>query len=226
MMMTSPPVKAAFMPGDAPEDCALCPRLVAFRRENIEKYPTFYNGPVPSFGDPDHEVLIVGLAPGMKGANQTARPFTGDYAGDLLFATLAKFGYARGIYGASAGDGLTLTNILITNAVRCVPPQNKTIAEEEHNCRPFLINRITASSRLRMILALGLVAHNAVLRAFNRKKSGFKFSHGAIHSLGGDFGREITLIDSYHCSRYNVNTRRLTTEMFEDIFQKIENFLK
>ncbi len=225
-MITSSPVKVAIMPGDAPEDCTLCPRLVAFRRKNIKKYPGFYNGPVPSFGDIDHEVLIVGLAPGMKGANQTARPFTGDYAGDLLFATLSKFGYTNGTYAAKAGDGLTLNNILITNAVRCVPPQNKTIAEEEHNCRPFLINRITGSGRLKIILALGLVAHNAVLRTFDQKLSAFKFAHGAMHSLGNDFGREISLIDSYHCSRYNVNTKRLTAEMFEDIFQKIEKFLQ
>jgi len=210
---------------DAPANCALCPRLVAFRRENRQKYPQFHNGPVPSFGDAHHELLIVGLAPGLKGANQTARPFTGDYAGDLLYATLTKFGYAKGTYRAVADDGLILKNCLITNAVRCVPPQNKTIAEEENNCRPFLINQIRNAPRLRIILALGLVAHKAVLTTFGKKKSAFKFAHGARHSLGDDFAREITLINSYHCSRYNTNTGRLTTEMFEDVFRKIAAFL-
>lgn len=214
------------MAGDAPEDCLLCPRLVAFRMENRQKYPGFYNGPVPSFGDPDPELLIVGLAPGLKGANQTARPFTGDYAGDLLYATLAKFGYTKGSYGAIASDGLTLRNILITNAVRCVPPQNKTIAEEDNNCRPFLINQIKNSPRLKIILALGGVAHKSVLTTFGKKKSAFKFAHNAQHALGSEMGKAITLIDSYHCSRYNTNTGRLTTEMFEDVFQKIESFLK
>lgn len=224
--MSANPVKAAFMSGDAPQDCALCPRLVAFRAENRQKYPDFYNGPVPSFGDANHELLIVGLAPGLKGANQTARPFTGDYAGDLLYATLKKFGYTKGNYRAVASDGLSLNNILITNAVRCVPPQNKTIAEEDNNCRPFLINQIKKSPRLKIILALGGVAHRSVLTTFGKKKSAFKFAHGALHPLGDDFGREITLIDSYHCSRYNTNTGRLTVPMFEDVFQKIEDFLK
>lgn len=224
--MTIAPVKAVLMPGDAPINCALCPRLVAFRMDNQKKYPEFYNGPVPSFGDPDHELLIVGLAPGLKGANQTARPFTGDYAGDLLYATLSKFELAKGTYGAVASDGLTLNNSLITNAVRCVPPQNKTIAEEENNCRPFLVNQIRNAPRLKIILALGLVAHKAVLTTFDKKKSAFKFAHGALHSLGNDMGKDITLIDSYHCSRYNTNTGRLTTEMFEDIFHKIGDFLK
>lgn len=224
--MTTKTVKAAFMPGDAPENCTLCPRLVAFRTENKKKYPDFYNGPVPSFGDEDPELLIVGLAPGLKGANQTARPFTGDYAGDLLFATLEKFGYTKGTYGSVASDGLTLHNILITNAVRCVPPQNKTIAEEDNNCRPFLINQIKNAPRLKMILALGGVAHRSILTTFAKQKSAFKFGHGALHPLGDDFGKEITLIDSYHCSRYNTNTGRLTTAMFEDVFQMIKDFLK
>ncbi len=224
--MTDNPVKAALMSGDAPEDCVLCPRLVAFRKENKQKYPHFYNGPVPSFGDSNPEILIVGLAPGLKGANQTARPFTGDYAGDLLFATLTKFGFATGTYRAHASDGLTLHNILISNAVRCVPPQNKTIAEEENNCRPFLINQIKNYPRLKLILALGGVAHKSVLTTFGKKKSAFKFAHNAIHSLGNNFGKDITLIDSYHCSRYNTNTGRLTVSMFEDVFHKIDEFLK
>ena len=216
-----------FMPGDAPEGCTLCPRLTAFRAENRKKYPSFYNGPVPSFGDADPELLIVGLAPGMKGANQTARPFTGDYAGDLLYATLAKFGYCRGTYQTMGNDGLTLKNVLITNAVRCVPPQNKTIAEEENNCRHFLINQINNSGRLKIILALGLVAHKSVLTTFGLKKSAFKFAHNALHPLGNVIGgKDITLINSYHCSRYNTNTRRLTVDMFEDVFRKIQDFLK
>ncbi len=225
--MTQKAVNPVFMPGDAPEDCTLCPRLTAFRAENRKKYPAFYNGPVPSFGDADPELLIVGLAPGMKGANQTARPFTGDYAGDLLYATLAKFGYTRGTYQTMGNDGLTLKDVLITNAVRCVPPQNKTIAEEENNCRPFLINQIKNSGRLKIILALGLVAHKSVLTTFGLKKSAFKFAHNALHPLGNVIGdKDITLIDSYHCSRYNTNTRRLTVDMFEDVFRKIQDFLK
>lgn len=224
--MTASAVKTLPLPGDAPVDCALCPRLVAFREENQQKYPAFYNAPVPSFGDPDHELLIVGLAPGLKGANQTARPFTGDYAGDLLYATLIKFGLATGTYLGVADDGLTLKNCLITNAVRCVPPQNKTIAEEENNCRPFLIEQIKTAPRLKIILALGLVAHKAVLTTFGKKKSAFKFAHGALHPLGNDMGKDITMINSYHCSRYNTNTGRLTTEMFEDVFRKIDVFLK
>jgi len=223
--MTNSPVKAVFLPGDAPENCTLCPRLVAFRAENKIKYPDFYNGPVPSFGDPNHELLIVGLAPGMKGANQTARPFTGDYAGDLLYATLAKFGYTQGTYKSVASDGLTLNRVLITNAVRCVPPQNKTIAEEDNNCRPFLINQVKNSARLKVILALGLVAHKSILTTFGKQKSAFKFAHGAQHDLGHHFDKDITLVDSYHCSRYNTNTGRLTTEMFEDVFQIIEGIL-
>lgn len=224
--MTVSAASIAPLPGDAPIDCVLCPRLVAFREENQIKHPTFYNAPVPSFGDPDHELLIVGLAPGLKGANQTARPFTGDYAGDLLYATLIKFGLATGTYLGVADDGLTLKNCLITNAVRCVPPQNKTIAEEENNCRPFLIDQIKTAPRLKIILSLGLVAHKAVLTTFDKKKSAFKFAHGALHPLGDDMGKDITMINSYHCSRYNTNTGRLTTEMFEDIFQKIDIFLK
>ncbi|MCF8475184.1 MAG: uracil-DNA glycosylase [Emcibacter sp.] len=214
------------MTTDAPLNCALCPRLVEFRVENKNKYPHYFNAPVPSFGDNNHEILIVGLAPGLKGANQTGRPFTGDYAGDLLYATLTKFGYTEGAYGANAHDGLILKNVLITNAVRCVPPQNKTTTEEENNCRPFLIRQIKSASRLKLILVLGLVAHNAVLTTFQKKKSAFKFSHGAVHNLGNEMGKNITLIDSYHCSRYNTNTGRLTQDMFEDVFQKINSFFK
>ncbi|NOZ43501.1 MAG: uracil-DNA glycosylase [Alphaproteobacteria bacterium] len=223
------------LPYDAPQDCALCPRLVAFRTENRKKYPDFHNNPVPSLGESDPELLIVGLAPGLKGANRTAQPFTGDFAGNFLFAALTKFGRATGYDRTGtgdtliaddtliAGDTLILKDTLITNAVRCVPPQNKTIAAEEHNCRPFLINQISNLPRLKIILALGLVAHNAVLTSYGKKKSACRFAHGATHLLDEDSA--ITLIDSYHCSRYNINTRRLTTAMFEDVFHRIDTLL-
>ncbi|WP_339860891.1 uracil-DNA glycosylase [Paremcibacter congregatus] len=224
--MTPAPVKASFSPVDAPENCALCPRLVAFRHQNQEKYPTFFNKPVPSFGDPDPELLIVGLAPGLQGANKTGRPFTGDASGDLLFATLEKYRYMEGTFLSRADDNVKLHNTLITNAVRCVPPQNKTTAAEEANCRPFLINQISRPEKLKIILALGLVAHNAVLSTFGKTRAPYKFTHGALHDMGDCLsGTPITLIDSYHCSRYNTNTGRLTEQMFEQVFQTIGNLL-
>ncbi|MFC7050268.1 uracil-DNA glycosylase [Emcibacter nanhaiensis] len=204
--------------GEAPRDCMLCPRLVEFRQENQEKFPDYFNGAVPSFGDRDCELLVVGLAPGLHGANRTGRPFTGDYAGDLLYPTLVKFGFAAGNYGQEIDDGLTLNRAMITNAVRCVPPQNKPTTTEEKTCRPFLVEQIDSLSNVRVLLALGLVAHNAVLTTFGVKKSAYKFAHGARHQLND----KICLIDSYHCSRYNTNTGRLTTEMFEDVFRLIE----
>ncbi len=210
------------LPGNAPLNCVLCPRLVDFRNQNIEKFPDFFNGPVPAFGASNAELLIVGLAPGLKGANRTGRPFTGDYAGDLLYPTLIKFGFAKGTYGSSIDDGLTLDRAIITNAVRCVPPQNKTIGEEERNCRPYLIEQIEKLPTIRLILALGLVAHNAVLSTYGEKKSAFKFGHNKTHELSNG----LMLIDSYHCSRYNTNTGRLTTEMFEAVFETIVAKLK
>ncbi|WP_417317542.1 uracil-DNA glycosylase [Emcibacter sp.] len=203
--------------GEAPRDCTLCPRLVEFRQENQQKFQDYFNGAVPSFGDRNCELLVVGLAPGLHGANQTGRPFTGDYAGDLLYPTLIKFGFAEGSYGARPDDGLVLKRAMITNAVRCVPPQNKPTPAEEKTCRPFLVEQIDSLPRVKVLLALGLVAHNAVLTTFGVKKSAHKFAHGAIHRLRDD----LCLIDSYHCSRYNTNTRRLTTEMFEDVFRLI-----
>jgi len=194
-------------------DCALCPRLVAYRKDNQAAYPAFHNAPVPSFGDLDARLLIVGLAPGLKGANQTGRPFTGDYAGDLLYATLLKFGLAEGSYGAKADDGLRLKDCRITNAVRCVPPQNKVIGAETKACRPFLVSEIESMPNLTHVLALGAVAHSAVLATLGVKQSAAKFGHGAAHALPG-----LILVDSYHCSRYNTNTGRLTTEMFEGVF--------
>lgn len=210
------------LPGNAPLNCKMCPRLVAFRKENIEKFPDFFNGPVPAFGTLDAELLIVGLAPGLKGANRTGRPFTGDHAGDLLYPTLLKFGFAAGTYSSSIDDGLSMHKAIITNAVRCVPPQNKTIGEEENNCRPFLIEQIEKLPTIKIILALGGVAHKAVLTTYNEKKSAFKFAHNQIHTLSNG----LKLIDSYHCSRYNTNTGRLTTEMFEDVFKNIKQHLK
>lgn len=198
-------------------DCGLCPRLVEFRQANRRALPDGHNAPVPSFGSLDAALLIVGLAPGLHGANFTGRPFTGDWAGDLLYATLLKFGLAEGTYGESADDGLVLRDCRITNAVRCVPPENKPTPAEQSQCRPFLAAEIAAMPRLRTVLALGSVAHGTVLAALGLKKSAAPFIHGRQHRLSGG----LTLVDSYHCSRYNTNTRRLTTEMFESVFAEI-----
>ncbi len=195
-------------------DCRLCPRLAAFRDANRARHPGFHNAPVASFGPLEARLLIVGLAPGLKGANQTGRPFTGDYAGDLLYATLEKFGLTRGVYGRHAGDGLTLVDCRITNAVRCVPPENKPTTEESRTCRPFLAAELAALPRLEIVLALGTLAHGEVLAARGLRKSHCRFGHGALHELPGG----LLLADSYHCSRYNTNTGRLTVEMFEAVF--------
>jgi len=203
-------------------DCGLCPRLVEYRLENCRSYPDFHNAPVESFGGIGSELLIVGLAPGVKGANQTGRPFTGDYAGDLLYATLLKFGFAHGRYGARSDDGLTLQNCRITNAVKCVPPQNKPIGSEVNACRAFLIDEIKAMTSLKVLFALGGLAHGAILSTFGERKSAFKFAHNAVHEL--ECG--LLLVNSYHCSRYNTNTGRLTTEMFEDVFATVRQRLK
>ncbi|MBL4748582.1 MAG: uracil-DNA glycosylase [Magnetovibrio sp.] len=198
-------------------DCALCPRLVDFRVRNQAKFPGFHNGPVKSFGPLNAKTLIVGLAPGLKGANCTGRPFTGDGAGELLYPTLIKFNLAKGHYKAAADDGLTLTTCRITNAVRCVPPENKVIGAETTACSSFLVAEITAMKNLTTIVSLGLVSHNAVLKAFGYKLSAYKFVHGAQHDL--DNG--LVLADSYHCTRYNTNTGRLTPQMFEDVFKAL-----
>lgn len=195
-------------------DCTKCPRLVDFRAENRRNYPDFHNAPVPAFGALDARLLIVGLAPGLKGANRTGRPFTGDYAGDLLYRTLQDFGLAEGVYERRADDGLRLVDCRITNAVRCVPPQNKPTTEEIRTCRGFLAAEIAAMSRLEVVLALGAVAHGAVLAALNLRRNGYPFAHGAAHSLPNG----LILTDSYHCSRYNTNTGRLTDEMFQTVF--------
>jgi uracil-DNA glycosylase family 4 len=206
---------------EPPYDCPHCPRLVAFHEENRAKYPDWHNGPVESFGDPEARLLIVGLAPGLQGANKTARPFTGDYAGDLLYATLAKFGFTQGTYDARPDDGLTLHDAMITNAVRCVPPQNKPTTAEIHTCRAFLIGRIKALPKITHMLALGRIAHESVLRMGGYRLADHPFGHASRHELDG-----IVMYDSYHCSRYNTNTGRLTEEMFEDVFAQITDDLK
>lgn len=206
---------------EAPLDCPLCPRLVAYREANDAAHPDWFNAPVPSFGDEKARLLIVGLAPGVQGANRTGRPFTGDFAGDLLYGTLLEFGFARGTYQARPDDGLTLTGAMITNAVRCVPPQNKPTPAEAKNCLGFLKARIGALPDLEIILALGRIAHDAVLSARDVKKSAATFAHGAEH----DIGSGLRLFDSYHCSRYNTNTRRLTPEMFHSVFAEIRKHI-
>lgn len=198
-------------------NCALCPRLTAFRDANRSAEPQWFNAPVPSFGDSRARLLIVGLAPGLRGANRTGRPFTGDYAGELLYATLLEFGFAHGTYAARPEDGLTLVDCMITNAVRCVPPENKPTPAEIAACRPFLANRIGAQTNLAVILALGRIAHDQSLAALGLRKSAFTFAHGAMHELGHGH----VLADSFHCSRYNTNTGRLTTEMFRAVFARI-----
>ena len=209
------------MPGPDP-DCALCPRLADFRAANRAAYPDWHNRPVPSFGGEDARLLVVGLAPGLRGANRSGRPFTGDAAGKLLYATLLHFGFARGTYDERAEDGLELVRCRITNAVRCVPPENRPTGPEAANCRPFLAAEIAALKELRAIVALGTVAHNAVLDALGLRRRDHPFAHGATHALG----QGAVLADSYHCSRYNLNTGRLTAEMFEAVFAAVRRHLE
>jgi uracil-DNA glycosylase family 4 len=204
----------------------LCPRLVSYRNDNAAAEPNWFNGAVPSFGSEDARLLIVGLAPGRNGANRTGRPFTGDYAGDLLYATLLEFGYARGTYAARPDDGLRLQDCMITNAVRCVPPENKPTPEEISTCRPFFVARVAALPKLRVLLALGRIAHDQTLAALGLRKAAFPFAHGARHDLGPDAkGNSRVLYDSFHCSRYNTNTRRLTADMFRSVFAAIRDEL-
>jgi len=198
-----------------PHDCPLCPRLAKFRADNRARYPDYFNAPVPTFGGRNARLLIVGLAPGLHGANRTGRPFTGDWAGDLLYATLLKFGLAKGEYAERADDGLVLLDCAITNAVRCVPPENKPIPAEINICRQFLSAQIHSMPRLRTILALGKIAHDSVVTALGAKKSAHPFKHSAQYEIG-----KLSLIASYHCSRYNTNTGVLTTEMFEAVMKQ------
>lgn len=195
-------------------DCPLCPRLAAFREKNRAQFPLMFNGPVPSFGAQDPDLLIVGLAPGLRGANFTGRPFTNDYAGDTLFPALLRHGFARGNYDRHAGDGLELVGARIVNSVRCVPPENKPTPLEINTCRPFLQAELKEFTRLKVIVALGTVAHGSLLKSFGLSAGARKFGHAARHELPGT---SAVLIDSYHCSRYNVNTGRLTEEMFDQV---------
>jgi uracil-DNA glycosylase family 4 len=211
-----PPLAAALLATEPDRNCPLCPRLASFREAARAREPQWFNAPVPSFGDPDAALLIVGLAPGMQGANRTGRPFTGDYAGDLLYATLLEYGFAKGIYRARPDDGLTLVDCRISNAVHCVPPQNKPLPVEINTCRQFLIATIATMPRLRAIVALGRVAHDSTLKALGLRAVAAPFGHGAVHAAGA-----LKLYDSYHCSRYNTNTRVLTPQMFRDVFAKV-----
>jgi uracil-DNA glycosylase family 4 len=202
---------------EPPRDCPRCPRLHEFRHANIAAEPDWFNAPVPSFGGSDARLLIVGLAPGLKGANRTGRPFTGDFAGDLLYGTLLAFGLARGRYLASPDDGLSLVDCMITNAVRCVPPQNKPTPAEISTCRPFLAERIATLGNLRVVLALGRIAHDSTLTALGLRARAFPFAHGARHVVSN----RLALYDSFHCSRYNTNTGKLTEAMFRSVFEAI-----
>lgn len=204
-----------------PQHCPLCPRLVVFREVNRAKFPHFYNGAVPPFGPIDAQVLIVGLAPGLKGANATGRPFTGDYAGIILYSALTKFGFADGTFDARPDDGLELQNLRITNAVRCVPPENKPTPAEAKTCNQFLVQEIAAMKKLKIFLSLGLTSHQAVLKTLKLRQADYKFAHGAVHTLPD--GR--LLIDSYHTSRYNIQTGRLTQAMFDDVVKKMRDLL-
>jgi uracil-DNA glycosylase family 4 len=202
-------------------DCALCPRLKSFRDDWRAKEPAWHNAPVPTFGQQDSRLLVVGLAPGLRGANRTGRPFTGDYAGELLYRTMIDFGFASGPYQARPDDGLVLVDAAVTNAVRCVPPENKPTPAEIRTCRQFLTATITAMPRLVAILALGRIAHDSLAAALGVRRSAVPFGHGATHEATAP----ITLFDSYHCSRYNTNTGRLTEAMFRAVFEQVRRRL-
>lgn len=210
------------MPASEPApDCALCLRLAEFRQSNNSAWPDWHNAPVPSFGPADARLLIVGLAPGLRGANRTGRPFTGDYAGDLLYPTIADFGFGEGQFDARPDDGFRMMGCRITNAVRCVPPENKPTTAEINACNPFLAAEIDSMANLTAILALGLIAHKAVLRCLGLVAARYQFAHGAMHDLPGG----LLLANSYHCSRYNTNTGRLTPEMFRNVFAELRRRL-
>jgi uracil-DNA glycosylase family 4 len=209
-------------PLQPPGDCRLCPRLAEFRAANRLLLPDGHNAPVPSFGPLDASLLILGLAPGLHGANRTGRPFTGDWAGDMLYPTLLRFGLAKGLYAESADDGLELVNCRISNAVRCVPPQNKPTPAEIAACRPWLVEEMAAMPRLRAMLCLGRISHDTAVKYLGEKAKARPFAHGAAHRIES---RGLTLYDSYHCSRYNTNTGVLTRAMFEGIFERIRSDL-
>lgn len=205
---------------EAPRDCALCPRLVDYRQRIRQQQPGWFNAPVPSFGDQAARLAIIGLAPGVGGANRTGRPFTGDYAGELLYATLTQFGWANGAFDGRVDDGLVLRDCLITNAVRCVPPENKPTGAEVNACRPYLTARLAALPQLRAVVCLGKVAHDSLLRALGARLADFPFTHGARYQYG-----KLSIFDSYHCSRYNTNTGRLTPAMFQSVFAAVRQHL-
>ena len=212
----SAPVGGAGAGTEPSRDCPLCPRLAAFREAARTREPGWFNSPVPSFGDANARLLIIGLAPGLQGANRTGRPFTGDFAGDLLYGTLIDYGFAEGIYRARPDDGLRLVDCRISNAVRCVPQQNKPLPLEINTCRRFLSATVQAMPRLRAVVALGRIAHDSMLKTFGLRATAAPFAHGAAHQAG-----EVRLYDSYHCSRYNTNTRVLTPEMFRSVFARV-----
>ena len=201
-------------------NCPLCPRLADFRAQVRARQPDWFNSPVSSFGDADARLLIVGLAPGLQGANRTGRPFTGDYAGDLLYATLLDYGFAEGVYQARPDDGLKLVDCRISNAVRCVPPQNKPLPPEINTCRQFLAATIATMPKLRAIIMLGRIAHESTVKALGLRNGAAPFAHGAVHNAGA-----VRLYDSYHCSRYNTNTGVLTPKMFRSVFAKVRDDL-
>ena len=211
---------AGLREADAPHDCPLCPRLVEFRTLWREREPSWHNAPVPSFGVAEGRLLVVGLAPGLRGANRTGRPFTGDYAGDLLYETLTAFGFANGAFKARPDDGLQLADAAIANAVRCVPPENKPTTDEIRTCRPFLSATIAAMPRLAAIVALGKIAHDSVVVTLGERMARHPFGHGRRHAIGG-----YAVFDSYHCSRYNTNTGVLTPEMFRAVFADVRDML-
>jgi uracil-DNA glycosylase len=218
--MSGSPLLPPVVTPEAPADCAICPRLVSYRQINRARHPEWFNGAVPSFGDPQARLLVLGLAPGVGGANRTGRPFTGDYAGDLLYSTMSKFGYANSSFEARVDDGLELRDAMVTNAVRCVPPQNKPIPAEIAACRTFLRARMAALPRLRVVVCLGRIAHETLLRTLGGRLVDHPFAHGARHEIAG-----LAVYDSYHCSRYNTNTGRLTPAMFESVFADIRDEL-
>jgi uracil-DNA glycosylase len=207
-------------PTEPDQNCPLCPRLAAFRAEARTREPTWHNAPVASFGDPNARVLIVGLAPGLQGANRTGRPFTGDYAGDLLYSTLLDYGFAKGKYQARPDDGLALVDCRISNAVRCVPPQNKPLPLEINTCRQFLAATIATMPKLRAIVVLGRIAHESTVKALGLRNADAPFAHGAVHVAAA-----MRFYDSYHCSRYNTNTGVLTPKMFRSVFAKVREDL-